>query len=160
MNIFYLSYDQEECARWHVDSHVVKMILESTQLLSSAYYYTNQSSKAPYRLGWGNHPCSVWSRQSLDNWLWLLKLDACLSNEYTYRYGRIHACKCKMLQMCECIPDLPRIGFTQPPSVMPMACQISNDSAVNYQEYYKECKTGLFRWTKREEPCWIKGELL
>ena len=36
MNIFYLSHDHAQCAQWHVDKHVVKMILESCQLLSTA----------------------------------------------------------------------------------------------------------------------------
>lgn len=37
MNLFYLSVDPEEAARFHCDKHVVKMIVEYAQLLSTCH---------------------------------------------------------------------------------------------------------------------------
>lgn len=38
MNIFVLHWKPRKCARWHVDKHVVKMILETCQLLYTAHW--------------------------------------------------------------------------------------------------------------------------
>jgi hypothetical protein len=38
MNIFVLHWKQRKCARWHVDKHVVKMLLETCQLLYTAHW--------------------------------------------------------------------------------------------------------------------------
>lgn len=37
MNIFYLSHDPREAAAFHCDKHVVKMIVETAQMLSTAH---------------------------------------------------------------------------------------------------------------------------
>lgn len=38
MNIFVLHLNQQQAARWHVDKHVVKMLLETVQLLYTAHW--------------------------------------------------------------------------------------------------------------------------
>lgn len=38
MNIFVLHPNQRKAARWHVDSHVIKMLLETCQLLYTAHW--------------------------------------------------------------------------------------------------------------------------
>ena len=38
MNIFFLDTDVKKCAEYHVDKHVVKMILETCQLLYTAHW--------------------------------------------------------------------------------------------------------------------------
>ena len=38
MNIFVLHWKQRKAARWHVDKHVVKMLLETCQLLYTAHW--------------------------------------------------------------------------------------------------------------------------
>ena len=72
MNIFILDLDPQSCAEAHCDKHVVKMILETAQLLSSALWITGV--EAPYRLTHKNHPCAIWTRESLDNYMWLCQL--------------------------------------------------------------------------------------
>ena len=88
MNIFFLDYDTKKCAKYHCDKHVVKMILETAQLLCGAHWVTG--SEAPYKLSHKNHPCSIWVRESLSNYLYLCDLGLELCKEYTYRYGRTH----------------------------------------------------------------------
>ena len=82
MNIFVLDTDPIKAAQYHADKHVVKMITETAQLLNSTYYFTNEKDKASYKLTHKNHPCSIWARESLDNWVWLKQLGLALYDEY------------------------------------------------------------------------------
>ena len=88
MNIFFLDLNQRKCAKWHVDKHVIKMILESVQLLCSAHHiFPNKNNlySPPYKLTHKNHPCSKWVRESLSNYKWLIKLAKELSKRSTGR---------------------------------------------------------------------------
>lgn len=118
MNIFVLSETPAEAAKSLHDIHLVKMILETCQLLCSAKRYldgkqtvttrinptTGKSRKATYyvlpdsredgflyQAGWINHPCSIWLRQSDKNWQWLHTYLIELVEEYRRRYGKTHA---------------------------------------------------------------------
>ena len=88
MNIFYLDKNPKLCAQYHVDRHVVKMILETAQLLSTAHWLTG--GEGPYRATHKNHPSAIWARSNKSNYNWLCKLGLELCEEYTYRYGKIH----------------------------------------------------------------------
>ena len=93
MNIFFLSLDPAEAARLHCDKHVVKMILESCQLLYCAHWMcgTIMPSNA-YKKTHPNHPCAKWVRESQANYRWLCRLGLELCGEYTFRYGKHHKC--------------------------------------------------------------------
>ena len=105
MNIFFLDWDPEVCAQYHVDKHVVKMILESCQLLYTCHwtaladgtpeYLASTPNGTGYKPTHRNHPCSIWLRESLDNYLWLLRLARALVDEYHFRYGddKVHKCE-------------------------------------------------------------------
>lgn len=91
MNIFVLDRDVKKCAIYHNDKHVVKMILESAQLLCGVHHMTESNiNDIPYKLSHKNHPCSIWAREDISNYLWLCELGLELCKEYTYRYGRRH----------------------------------------------------------------------
>jgi len=91
MNIFVICSDPKRNARMLDNKRVVKMVLETAQLLSNAMiHYTGQG---PYKQTHWNHPCSVWVRQSTVNYRWLLSLFSELCAEYTRRYGKIHKCQ-------------------------------------------------------------------
>mgnify|MGYP000607032860 CR=1 FL=1 len=91
MNIFFLDDDIKKCAQYHCDKHVVKMILETAQLLCGVHHMIDQvTDQVPYKLSHKNHPCSIWSRESLSNYLYLCELGLELCYEYTYRYGKKH----------------------------------------------------------------------
>jgi len=153
MNIFYLDKDIKKCAEYHCDKHVVKMILESAQLLSSAHWMNN--SEAPYKLSHKNHPCSVWVRNSLSNYKYLCNLGIELCKEYTFRYDKIH----KSQAVIEwCLNNLPKIkdnGFTEPPKAMGDEYKV-NGVIDSYRNYYKLAKKEFATWKKRDIPNWFK----
>ena len=94
MNIFKLSDDPYECAEMHCDKHVVKMILETAQMLSTAYRVLGSEKLADdeglYKIAHKNHPSCVWVRNDVWNYYWTVSLLAALCAEYTHRYGKHH----------------------------------------------------------------------
>lgn len=153
MNIFVLDYNIEKCARYHCNTHTVKMITESAQLLCSTYYFTNQENISPYKLSHKNHPCSMWVRQSLSNWLWLRDLGLALYEEYRFRYGNKDHKAGDIILGLE-IPNLPDVGLT--PFALAMPEEYKNKDAVRaYRNYYIGDKQHLLKYTKREVPEWL-----
>lgn len=90
MNIFVTSKCPVECAQTLDDKRVVKMVLETVQLLCTAINEEAGFQLTQYRSTHKGHPCSKWARASLDNWLWLYNHGTALCNEYTRRYGKVH----------------------------------------------------------------------
>jgi len=88
MNIFYLNSDPVVAAEKQYNKHVVKMILESAQLLCSAHHMLDSEIDVPYKLTHKNHPSAVWTRTSLQNYAWLYYHMLALGDEYTKRYGK------------------------------------------------------------------------
>ena len=151
MNIFVLDNDIEVCAQYHVDKHVVKMILESAQLLSSAVRLSGID--AGYRLTHQNHPCSIWVRESLSNWIWLRDLSAALNDEYRFRY-----CKDINHKSYDVVRNLPQpniddIGLTPSRLAMPEEYQ-TDDAVESYRTYYKHDKRDIAAWKNRTIPYW------
>ena len=153
MNIFYLHRLASVCAKYHCDKHVIKMILETAQLLCSAVWvYGNE---APYRLTHKNHPSAIWARANKQNWLWLKDLGLELCKEYKYRYGEHKEHKSqKIIEELQC-PDLPDEDFTQPTQAMPDEYK-DDDSVVAYRCYYIFEKAHLLTWKRRKTPKWIR----
>jgi hypothetical protein len=179
VNIFYLHPEAQKCAEMHCDRHVLKMIIEYAQLMSTAhrvldgeeYYaltangrkikrwrmpdvkYENGLMKASHV----HHPSNVWVRASKANYVWLNQMWNHLLLEYTHRYGKRHACADRMEVLYawpENIPDLP---FTEPTPAMPDECKIANNSLASYHKYYIEKKVSFAKWTKREMPIWYQN---
>ena len=181
MNIFYLDPDPLVCAQQHVDKHVVKMIIEYAQLMSTAHrvidghewegrttagrrikrfmhpdsFMNNELYKACHV----NHPSAKWVRESAANYNWLYELWTQLCEEYTYRYGREHLTKLKL----EYILLLPPSGisdapFTQPTPAMAQYphCIVEGDSLTSYRQFYWEDKRAFAKWTRRDKPEWWK----
>lgn len=153
MNIFILDNDKEKCAQYHCDKHVVKQLLEYVQLLNSTYYFTNEEHKASYKLAHKNHPCTKWTRESLDNWLYLRDLALELYIEYQHRYGKEHKSGELLLTLED--PNLPSKGLTPFALAMPDEYRCS-DSVRSYRDYYNGDKQHLFNWKNRKMPDWIK----
>lgn len=159
MNVFVLDTNLQKCAEYHTDKHVVKMLTETAQLLSSAYYSTNEETVAPYKLSHFKHPWAIWARASLSNWSWLSCLGLHLYDEYKYRYGDKHHKGGDMIcYMVQFPPSLPTGTVTQMPLCMPEDCK-TDDVVASYREYYKRYKTHIFKWTKRGKPYWLEEEI-
>jgi hypothetical protein len=91
MNIFATHPDPKTCAVELDNKRVVKMVLETCQLLSTAMNLTG--GLGPYKSTHQNHPCSIWVRASKANYQWTLDHFISLLMEYTLRYGKIHKCE-------------------------------------------------------------------
>lgn len=156
MNIFYLDENPKICAEYMVDKHIVKMCLEIAQLLSTAHRLAGSVSDDLYKATHINHPCSKWTRASINNYSWLYEHFIALLDEYTFRYNKVHACS-KLLSSLSKTPEkIPQIGFTLPRTAMDATFIISNDPIINYRNYYQYGKSHIHKWTKRDVPCWLK----
>lgn len=159
MNIFYLSNDPEDCAKQHCDKHVVKMILESAQLLSNAHHMIDgdQVIKPIYKLTHKNHPSAIWVRASGAHYKWLWQLLRSLCKEYTHRYNKVH--KVEREGLLDILADQPKNlqcsnWLSDPTPAMPDEYKVSN-AVESYRNYYKGAKKSFARWTNRMTPEWF-----
>ena len=166
MNIFYLDRAPKIAAQMMCDKHVVKMILESAQMLSTAHRVLDGDKKADsrglYKMAHKNHPSTIWVRASSENYRWLWKHFDALLKEYTHRYGKHHATE--RLRNVLFMPPLNivhGVPFTEPPQCMPPYCK-GTDTVNSYRTYYILEKSGFANWTKRNMPEWFndRGALL
>ena len=177
MNIFYIDKSPIQCAQWMVDKHVVKMILESAQLLCTAHrlldgIQTPAKSKTGrnvkryiledsrdgllYSATHTNHPSAVWTRTSVENYLWLVEHTYGLLAEYKHRYGKTHKCTELAYYLQSPPQNLRDYDMTVMPCAMDKQYIISNDPIVNYRNYYSKGKAHIHSWTNRDPPEWIK----
>jgi len=185
MNIFYISKNPVEAAEWMVDRHVVKMILESAQLLSTAHRILDGKEiqlevqienedgtfKTKKKKWWLlndarediiysathiNHPSAVWARSSIENYNWLVDHFFALMQEYTYRYDKKHKCFGEISYMLQSPPKkLEEFDMTPMPSCMAEEYIVSQDPIINYRNYYKAGKKHLHAWKRRNPPEWM-----
>ena len=154
MNIFFLDFDTKKCAQYHCDKHVFKMILETAQLLCGAHWVIG--NEAPYKLSHKNHPCAIWTRTSLSNYLYLCDLGLELCKEYTYRYGKRHKSQ-DVIEWCLINkPNIHDVDFTSPPLAMGDEFKIGNDVIESYRNYYREGKKLIVSWKNRVIPSWFQ----
>ena len=171
----------------HNDKHCIKMILEYSQLLSTAHrvldgtesvVVANGRKKKTWRLDDDrdsniysathiNHPSAIWVRNSLSNYMWLSHLLIELCKEYTYRYGKTHKCESSGLakMLIDRVPNnIPQGKFTEPTPAMPDEYKVSDDSITSYRNYYINAKQHLAEWkgkiNSRNVPLWYKEGIL
>ena len=172
MNIFYLSKDPVEAAQMSCDKHVVKMILESAQLLCTCHrvldgteYYDKTDNgrmikrwKHPnsnmeavlYKAGWIKHPSTVWLFESAYNYVWLYQHMMALNEEYKLRYGHTkdHLAIQKLGDLLKNPPKNAKINkiATDPTPAMPDECKVPGDSVQSYRNYYIMKKRRFATW--------------
>jgi hypothetical protein len=185
MNIFYLDSDPKTCAQMHCDKHVVKMIIEYAQLLSTAHRVLDGtvsdtiSASGRRKKVWAladhrdsvlytathvNHPSAIWCRENLENYHWLYRLFHELCHEYTYRYGKVHACA-RLLDELRFPPTKIPLGqFFAPTPAMPPELKILADVRIpgrkynvlkSYHNYYIQEKASFAKWKNRNIPEWF-----
>jgi len=180
MNIFYLDKDPVKCAQAHLDKHVVKMILEYAQLLSTAHRLvdgklvegktkTGRKKKMwqldddrdsiLYNATHVNHPSAVWARDNYHNYKRLYALFVATCDEYTYRYGKVHLTDTKLRNILATPPNFVDDHQTRilmdPTPAMPDECKITGDVIGSYRKYYIDKKADMAKWTNREPPEWF-----
>ena len=162
MNIFYLDRDPKIAAQMMCDKHVVKMILESAQILSTAHRVLDGDKYADqyglYKMAHKNHPSTIWGRSGGLNYLWLYNHMRALMQEYTHRYGKIHASERLNMGLSGRPKNMDENApFTDPPQCMPPYCK-GEDAVMAYQTYYILEKANFAKWTKRSIPEWFYGQ--
>lgn len=147
MNIFVLDEDPNKIPEQMFDKHVVKMILESAQLISSVNDGPYLMSKAHMK-----HPCTIWTNASINNYKWLIEHGKAICKEYEFRFNKEHKSKDIFYAFEEPIKDLPvlPLNFVK---VMPDEYKV--DSVIeSYRNWYR-AKPHLYNWTKRIKPEWL-----
>ena len=177
MNIFFLSWVPIICARYHCDKHVVKMIIEYAQMLSTAHRVLDGQKKITlsknnrkltryvlpgdvddvfYKSTHVNHPCGVWVRASRENYLYLYQLFSALCDEYTHRYGKVHLTDTKLRSILATPPsNIDCIGITEAPRAMPDHFKDSISVTISYRNFYIGDKKKFCSYKKRSAPSWL-----
>jgi len=182
MNVFYLDKDPVVCAEMHNDKHVVKMLVEYAQLMSTAhriidgehwegrttngrriarfFHPDSAMQHTLYKATHMNHPSAVWLRESAQNYTWLYDMWTALHHEFEHRYGKSHLSFTKLEYYLISPPEglTGASGFTDPPPAMGQFpdCIVPGDSINSYRNYYKVAKKSFAVWTKRDTPYWWK----
>jgi hypothetical protein len=171
----------------HLDKHVLKMIIEYAQLMSTAHRVldgteyidltANNRRIKRWRLNDGrelslmkashvHHPSSVWVRANHENYDWLYMMWKCLLKEYTHRYGKNHACSRLIGLLFQSPKNISRDNFFPPTPAMPAEVKVLSenpiagrkyDSLGSYRKYYIQNKAHFAKWTKREIPSWFQN---
>jgi hypothetical protein len=177
MNIFYLDPDPKTCAEMHISKHVVKMIIEYAQIMSTAHRvldgeqdiekrYVHGSLPARYRSVkvWHlpderqsvlykathiNHPSAIWCRANQQNYMWLYSMWYHLLQEYTHRYGKVHATARLIEPLAEVPFHIMRGEFFPPTPAMPDDVKVAGNSMLSYHNYYNKNKRGFASWQGR-----------
>ena len=166
MNVFYLDEDPKTAAQWQCDRHVVKMILESAQLLSTAHRELDGDDWADevglYKRTHKNHPSAVWARSAKPHYDWLYDHFVALCDEYSYRYGKTHLTDTKFRDVLDYAPpSILHTKFEEPPQCMPD--MYKEKSAVRgYRNYYRLDKSvnDWFCYNRnRCRPWWLTGDI-
>ncbi len=174
MNIFLLDQDPRIAAQMQCDKHVVKMILESAQMLSTAHRMLDGKkaigkSKSGrqakvwvhptlddvlYKAVHINHPCTIWTREGYDNYMWHAEHFEALCKEYTYRYGKVHKTETLLGDILKTAPR----HISPIPTVFRMAVgdfPWKGSQVETYRHFYFTKRERFdMVWTKRETPEW------
>lgn len=161
MNIFFLHPEPKICAQMACDKHVVKMTLETAQILSNVH----PESLAPYRQTHINHPCCIWARETDKQYAWLLRYGINLGLEFHYRFNKHHASFKIIKQIARLGTShikFPGFNFKNPPQVVPPDCQVKqapggtqNPTVYAYRAHYIRNCADFATWNKgRSAPDW------
>ena len=157
MNIFVLDEKIANCAQYLCDKHVVKMVLETTQLLCTAHQVLDGTNPDLYKKTHENHPCSIWVRENSHNYVWAANLYLELCQEYSYRYGKIHKCQ-GLINSLSTLPKNIPYGTKLGNFVLAMPDEFKTSSPIqSYRNYYISKQTTIkMEWNKgRAKPSWI-----
>lgn len=155
MNIFVVSSDPVECAICLDDKRLIKMIVESAQMLSTAV--ARYGVKAPYRATHINHPCTLWSGDSKANYEWHIALLKSMGDEYTRRFSKDHKsivdCFASLKEKASFIPEGKLTPFKNC-SMFKDIEEVHEAYRVTLIEKWKRDKRPP-KWTNASKPTWF-----
>ena len=166
MNIFILDESPIISAQMQCDKHIVKMPLETAQMLCSVWHRYGQGMNVPYKEAHRNHPCTLWAGNDGANydWLWQHGMELCF--EYTRRYNKIHKCQQVIMDisLSDCVLGFDNMSrhITPHPQCMPDEYKEQDGffspevaSVRAYRKYYVNDKKDIAKWEKsRPMPDW------
>lgn len=154
MNIFAVDDNPILAAQALHDRHVVKMALETAQILCTVAH--GLGLPARYKPTHKAHPCTVWAGATVGNLAWLGDHGLALCAEYTRRFGKVHACEQVIREtIADALSATPsglRTPFAQ---VMPDEYR-GDDAVTAYRRMYRATKVDGNRWTNRNKPAWLE----
>ena len=170
MNIFFLDENPQKAAQSLCDKHVVKMVLETAQMCSTAVQQSFELDPLPstYKPAYVNHPMTLWVGAKWDNMNWALNHGMAIAKEYTLRYGRTHKSQKVLEDIAEHyfpVLDWPHaFRISSPPLCMPDVIKNKGWRGEHlqvrfvdaYRLYYNKYKRHFAKYTKRERPEWLK----
>lgn len=159
MNIFILHESAPLAAAMHCDKHVVKMVLETAQILATVHHIYGNGAAVKYKPTHTKHPCVQWAAESVLNYRWLRTLGLHLAHEYKKRYNKFHACHELFLgELSDVPPALTSARVTSFALAMPDHCKTS-DPVESYRNYYRHKRdtTSWMSWEKSNYgmPSWM-----
>ena len=159
MNIFAIEGNEETGEiDWEKSAHsqdnlrVVKMILESCQILSTVI--NEQGLKAPYRSFNPKHPSCLWAAESASNYMNLVLHCQAMIDEYEHRFNKTHKCQAVLKTLGEMFdPDLfPSMECTPLRLAMPDEFR-SDNPVVSYRKFY--ASKPRLRYPEDKIPDWV-----
>tara|TARA_A100000172_G_scaffold45612_1_gene28150 strand:+ start:47 stop:523 length:477 start_codon:yes stop_codon:yes gene_type:complete len=156
MNIFFIDENPIKAARQLCDKHVVKMVLETAQMCSTAMHEWGfaRHLKHVYKTAYKNHPMTVWVRDNEHNFAWAVNHGLEIGKEYTRRYGKLHKSTKVLEEMDDGWVHDNYSNHTTPPQCMPDQFKC-DDYVEAYRNYYRTDKAHILQWTGRPVPEWI-----
>lgn len=184
MNIFIVDRNPVVAAEMLCDQHVVKMVTEGVQMLSTChrvldgkmeiapsnsgkrnvprYRLTDGRDKVLYHAVHFKHPCNIWIREDIIHYEWLLSHTAALSFEYTKRYKKTHACHSIVEYLVNVGAPLNIPNFTTGSRllgnhkfVQAMPDEYKDKDPVKaYRNFYIGSKSKFARWRFTTPPKW------
>lgn len=153
MNIFAIEENLAKSAKSLDNLRVVKMIVESCQILSTAMIENGMS--APYKPTHKNHPCTKWATHSYGNFADLAIHAESLLEEYTERFHKIHKCESVLGEIMSNVDSskFATRGKTPIPLCMPEEFK-SNDTVASYRRYFAS-KPNI-RYPSDKVPNWFR----
>jgi hypothetical protein len=181
MNIFALDRSAPIAAKYHCDKHVVKMIVETAQMLCTAHRVLDGVMTVKmvggrrkkvwtmndlyldallYKATHVNHPSNIWARETQMNYEWLYELFCELCNEYTHRYGKLH----KTDRILRDVLKTPPRKISNQSSMTEFAlamksnpeCMDPQNPIDSYRKFYRTKQSRFqMKWTKRQIPAWF-----
>lgn len=171
MNLFILDLNPEKIAEYMFDKHLVKIILEAVQMLSTASRVLEPEknhSAYLYKIAHLNHPVSIWVRESLDNYLWTIHLVEAMHNEWKFRYDVPKSKNHKSYELAMYLKInhppkglFPKNGLTSFAQAMPDNYKKTQDPVLAYRIYYVSDahKRNIATWRKRNRPNWYNNQI-
>ncbi len=163
MNIFVLSEDPWKAAEMQCDQHVVKMPLETAQMLSTAHHIigTDIDKDKIYKKTHVNHPCTKWVRENSSNYKWTVKHFKALLKEFKKRYDNEHKCG-ELLPYLEQLPNFTEDKITgeRTPFAQAVPEEYKGKEAVKaYRKFYNKEKSSFASWEKlNNKPDWYSED--